>query len=42
MEAPLFVIVYGGAALILGLLVGLFLRTAAVVVLGLREESAPT
>ncbi len=33
MEAPPYVIVYGGAALILGLLVGLFLRAAAVLVL---------
>ena len=40
-EAPGFVLVYGGAALILGLLVGLFLRTAAVLLLRLHEESAP-
>jgi hypothetical protein len=36
MEAPQFVIIYGGAALILGLLVGLFLRMTAVVILRLQ------
>jgi hypothetical protein len=41
MEAEGFVIAYGGAAMILGLLVGLFLRTAAVLVLRFHEESAP-
>jgi len=34
-EAPRFVIVYGGGALFLGLIVGLILRTTAVVVLKL-------
>jgi hypothetical protein len=36
-EAPPYVIVYGGAALILGLLVGLLLRTTALLFLTLRQ-----
>jgi uncharacterized membrane protein YhaH (DUF805 family) len=37
-EAPPYVIVYGGAALLLGVLVGLFLRTTAILVLELRKS----
>jgi hypothetical protein len=40
-EAPAYFVVYGGGAMILGLLVGLLLRTAAVVVLTLRESTPP-
>ena len=32
-EAPPYVIAYGGAALLLGVVVGLFLRTTAILVL---------
>ena len=34
-EAPPYVIAYGGAALLLGVVVGLFLRTTAILVLKL-------
>jgi hypothetical protein len=39
-EAPPYVIAYGGAALLLGMLVGLFLRTTALLVLKLRKSVA--
>jgi hypothetical protein len=39
-EAPPYVIAYGGAALLLGVLVGLFLRTTALLVLKLRKSVA--
>jgi len=37
-EAPPYVIVYGGAALVLGVLAGLLLRTTAILVLELRKS----
>ena len=37
-EAPPYVIVYGGAALLLGVLAGLILRTTAILVLELRKS----
>ena len=40
MAAPPYLLVYGGAALILGLLVGLMLCTAAVMVLQWRDSVA--
>ena len=39
-EAPPYVIAYGGGALLLGLVVGLFLRTTAVLVLKLCRSAA--
>ena len=39
-EAPPYVIVYGGAALILGLMVGLFLRMTAILVLKFHKSAA--
>ncbi len=39
-EAPPYVIVYGGAALLLGVVVGLFLRTTAILVLKLGRSAA--
>lgn len=39
-DAPPYVIAYGGAALLLGVLVGLFLRTTAILVLKLRRSAA--
>ena len=39
-EAPAYVIAYGGGALLLGLVVGVFLRTTAVLVLTLRKSAA--
>src|SRR5688500_14581233 len=39
-EAPPYVIVYGGAALLLGMVVGLFLRTTAILVLKLHKGAA--
>jgi hypothetical protein len=38
-EAPPYVIAYGGAALLLGVVVGLFLRTTAILVLKLRKSA---
>jgi hypothetical protein len=40
-EAPAFVIVYGGGALILGAIVGVFLRTTAVLTLRLNRVTLP-
>ena len=39
-EAPPYVITYGGAGLLLGVLVGVFLRTTAILVLKLRKCDA--
>lgn len=40
-DAPPYVIVYGGAALLLGVLAGLLLRTTAILVLELRKSPRP-
>jgi hypothetical protein len=39
-EAPPYVIAYGGAALLLGVLVGLFLRATAILVLRLHKAAS--
>ena len=39
-EAPQYVIAYGGAALLLGVVVGLLLRTTAILVLKLFKSAA--
>jgi hypothetical protein len=39
-DAPPYVIFYGGIALVLGLIVGLLLRTAAILVLRAHKASA--
>ena len=39
-EAPPYVIAYGGGALLLGVAVGLFLRTTAILVLKFRKPAA--
>ena len=39
-EAPPYVIAYGGGALLLGVVVGLFLRTTAILVLKFRKSAA--
>jgi hypothetical protein len=41
MEAPPYIVFYGGAALILGLLVGLLLRTTALIALKFTRPVAP-
>ena len=40
LEAPPYLIAYGGAALVVGLLVGLFLRMSAILVLKLLKSAA--